>query len=93
MTSGRDEYLERKCIDYDAEAKKRFDWLNMTGGTAKDGITVEDYFAGQAMIAVTQVLYGRFCNGDEDEFRYGEVAEVAYEIACAMMQQRENGND
>lgn len=51
MTSGRDEYLERtkKHIDYEKENELRVWWLNNTGGSAHDGLTVRDYFAAQAL--------------------------------------------
>lgn len=77
-----------KHIDYDAENAKRISHLILTGGSAKDSLTVEDFFAAEAMKALTQVLYGRFASGAEDEFRYMEVAETAYDIAQTMLQVR-----
>lgn len=88
MTSGRDEYLGRKHIDYEAESERRITHLELTGGAAKESLTVEDFFAAEAMKAVTQVLYGRFCNEDEDTFKPWEVAETAYDIAQAMLKMR-----
>ena len=54
MTSGRDEYLERtkKHIDYEKENELRVWWLNKSGGSAHDGLTVRDYFAAKAMQAM-----------------------------------------
>ena len=80
MTSGRDEYLGRtkKHIDYDLEAKLRTWWLNNTGGAAKDGITVRDYFAAKAM----QALIEKY---DESP---AESADEAYDWADAMMKAR-----
>lgn len=36
-------------IDYDEEAKYRVWWLNNTGGTVRDGLTIRDYFAAKAL--------------------------------------------
>ena len=68
-----------KHIDYDLEAKLRTWWLNSTGGAAKDGITVRDYFAAKAM----QALIEKF---DESP---AESADEAYDWADAMMKARE----
>lgn len=78
MTSGRDEYLERtkKHIDYDKENERRNWWLNNTGGTAHDGLTVRDYFAAEALKLLNP------SNG----VSYN--AAVAYDIADAMMKER-----
>ena len=80
--------MTKHHIDYDAENAKRIGHLILTGGAAKDSLTVEDFFAAEAMKALTHVLYERFANGDEDEFRYMEVAETAYDIARTMLQVR-----
>ena len=40
------------AIDYDKESDKRLNWLDLTGGTAKDSLTVLDAFALEAMGAL-----------------------------------------
>ena len=67
-----------KHIDYDVEARLRTWWLNNTGGAAKDGITVRDYFAAKAM----QALIEKY---DESP---AESADEAYDWADAMMKAR-----
>ena len=37
------------AIDYEVESTKRLNWLDITGGSAKDSLTVLDYFAAAAM--------------------------------------------
>lgn len=64
-------------IDYEAEQNKRVWWLNNTGGTAQDNLTVRDYFAAQAL----QGLLTRSKGKDE-------VSELAYLYANAMMKER-----
>lgn len=78
MSSGRDEYLEKKCIDYEAENAKRFSWLEKTGGAAQGGLTVRDYFAAKAL--------GFDCYGISSA---EAIALKAYRIADAMMKVRE----
>lgn len=82
MTSGRDEYLERtkRHIDYDEEAKYRTWWLNNTGGTAHEGLTVRDYFAAEAMQGILA--------NPETEPNIEPVIKAAYQIADAMMKER-----
>lgn len=65
-----------KHIDYDVEARLRTWWLNSTGGAAKDGITVRDYFAAKAM------------QGLNGEGGYEQCAKWAYGMADAMMKAR-----
>ena len=78
MTSGRDEYLERtkKHIDYDKENERRNWWLNNTGGTAHDGLTVRDYFAAKAMAALMSQAYSK------------SIALESYYVADLMMKER-----
>ena len=63
-------------IDYDKENEYRVWWLNNTGGTVADGLTVRDYFAAKAV----QILNPS--NGADYN------AAVAYDIADAMMKER-----
>ena len=66
-------------IDYDKENEYRVWWLNNTGGTVVQGLTVRDYFAAKAM----QALIEKF---DESP---AESADEAYDWADAMMKARE----
>ena len=66
-------------IDYDKENERRVWWLNKTGGSAAEGLTVRDYFAAKAM----QALIEKF---DESP---AESADEAYDWADAMMKARE----
>ena len=68
-------------IDYDEEAKKRVWWLNNTGGAARDGLTVRDYFAAKAMQVYLTATMGQLVDATN-------VAENAYLIADAMMKER-----
>ena len=70
-----------KHIDYDLEAKLRTWWLNNTGGAAKEGITVRDYFAAKAMQVYLTASMGQMVDATN-------VAENAYLMADAMMQAR-----
>ena len=69
-----------KHIDYDEEAKKRVWWLNNTGGAARDGLTVRDYFAAEIMAAFAAK---EVVSGNAEEF-----ASTAYYVADAMMKER-----
>ena len=64
-------------IDYEKEAEYRTWWLNNTGGAARDGLTVRDYFAAKAMVKM--------------KWEAGldvENAKDCYKIADAMMKAR-----
>ena len=65
------------AIDYEAESEKRLNWLDITGGGAKDSLTVLDYFAGKAMAEYIGT-----------GFIPAEVAEEAYDMAEAMLKER-----
>ena len=65
------------AIDYDEESRKRLNWLDITGGGAKDSLTVLDYFAGKAMAEYIGT-----------GFIPAEVAEEAYDQAEAMLKER-----
>ena len=68
----------KQHIDYDKENERRVWWLNKTGGSAAEGLTVRDYFAAKAM----QALIEKF---DESP---AESADEAYDWADAMMKER-----
>ena len=70
-----------KAIDYEEENTKRGNWLDITGGTAKDSLTVLDYFAGKALGELV-------CMGPEQDLGFDEIAEAAYVIAEAMLAER-----
>ena len=81
-----------KHIDYDEEAKKRVWWLNNTGGAARDGLTVRDYFAAKVIQGmITQKDW--FSNGsewDSVDAMTKAYADEAYKFADAMMKERAN---
>ena len=85
MTSGRDEMLSRGHIDYEAEKDRREWWLNSTGGTTQDNLTVRDYFAAKAMSSIIEKLHeGMMCEPDVAH----NTADEAYQFADAMMKER-----
>ena len=74
-----------KHIDYDVEARLRTWWLNSTGGAAKEGLTVRDYFAAKAMTSVMREIWpDQYCNRETRE----SIAETAYTMADEMMKAR-----
>ena len=76
------------AIDYDEESRKRLNWLDITGGGAKDSLTVLDYFAGKAMEGLMQVYWA----APEQYETAGDLlkchAETAYDYAEAMLAER-----
>ena len=70
------------AIDYDAESAKRLNWLDITGGSAKDSLTVLDYFAGKA-------LEGFVSSGVRDS---QSIVHYAYNYAEAMLKERQKRN-
>ena len=68
-------------IDYEEENARRNWWLNNTGGAARDGLTVRDYFAAKAMQVYLTATMGQLVDATN-------VAENAYLIADAMMKER-----
>lgn len=66
-------------IDYEKEMEFRNWWLNNTGGTAAQGLTVRDYFAAKAMQGYMNDCY---------DLSHNERAENAYLQADAMMKER-----
>ena len=73
---------EAKCIDYDKAAKERFWWLNKTGGSAYDSLTVMDAFAIEALGGL---LKTKVCKSDSD---VKAICSDAYTVAEAMMNER-----
>ena len=67
-------------IDYEKEAEYRTWWLNNTGGTAAEGLTVRDYFAAKIMAAFAAK---EVVSGNAENF-----ANTAYYVADAMMKER-----
>lgn len=67
------------AINYDVESRKRLNWLDITGGGAKDSLTVLDYFAGKALEGLLA--------GDYDMYDWERVAR-AYDIAEVMLKAR-----
>ena len=65
-----------KAIDYEKESASRSNWLDLTGGTAKDSLTLLDYFAGKALVGVLAFM------------PYEEAAERAYQVAESMLAER-----
>ena len=65
------------AIDFEAEADRRMNWMDLTGGPADGGLTVLDYFAGKAMAEYIGT-----------GFIPAEVAEEAYDQAEAMLAER-----
>lgn len=83
-----------KAIDYEEESTKRGNWLDITGGAAKDSLTVLDYFAGQAMtLLLGHEIKRRY---DFDPESGGQMSreerrwllEDAYDLAEAMLAER-----
>lgn len=72
--------MSEKCIDYEAAAKERYWWLNKTGGSAHDCLTVLDTFA---IAAMQGIMSAEFFDGT-----YEDVAMYAYKCANAMMDER-----
>ena len=52
---------------------------------AQEGMTLRDYFAGQAMIALVKLS----ANQDVDDFTPNEVAKESYRYSDAMLKERE----
>lgn len=87
-----------KAIDYEEENTKRGNWLDITGGSAKDSLTVLDYFAGKALDAAFRMVdhnEEEFWLGSDEEtvrlWKEGDenlIAANAYNIAEAMLRER-----
>lgn len=73
-----------KHIDYEEEAKFRVWWLNNTGGAARDGLTVRDYFAAKAIEGICTAMLTKV------RYNYDLLAADAYAMADAMMKERAN---
>ena len=69
---------------------------NKTGGAAfphvsthmdRTGMTLRDYFAGQALAALLE------CSGIRNSYDHNFTAEAAYRVADAMIAEREKGGE
>ena len=69
------------AINYDVESEKRLNWLDITGGGAKDSLTVLDYFAGKAMQVYLHASMGQMVVAEN-------IAHNAYDLAEAMLAER-----
>ena len=87
-----------KAIDYEEENTKRVTALELTGGPAHGGLTVLDWFAGQAMtLLLGHEIKRRY---DFDPESGGQMSreerrwllEDAYDLAEAMMAERKKRN-
>ena len=67
-------------IDYDKENERRVWWLNKTGGSAAEGLTVRDYFAAKVLEGF--LVSTKFKGSIED------YAIDGYAVADAMMKER-----
>lgn len=76
-----------KAIDYEEENTKRVTALELTGGPAHGGLTVLDYFAGEVMSVAADEW--RWAGKDSDDTKYKKLAKKAYDIAEAMLKERE----
>ena len=70
-------------VDYDKLHALRIKDLEETGGSARDGLTVRDYFAAKILVAIAD----NYEPETEPEFWIG-VADVAYAAADAMLKVR-----
>jgi len=72
-----------KAIDYEEESTKRGNWLDITGGAAKDSLTVLDYFAGKAIEGICTAMLTK------TRYNYDLLAADAYAMADAMLKERD----
>ena len=66
-------------INYDEEAKGRYDWVEKTGGVAANGLTIRDYFAAKALGALVSTVSYK---------EWGGIADAAYALADSMIKKR-----
>ena len=76
--------MTKKHIDYEAESKRRITHLELTGGLATESLTVRDVFAAKALQGM---LSDMTIQAPKETF-----AKEAYEMADAMLKQRENND-
>ena len=77
-----------KAIDYEVESANRMNWMDMTGGTAKDGMTRLDYFAGKALVGGLHADVIEVMQDESLEGYFEAYAEFCYRIAEAMLAER-----
>ena len=77
-----------KAIDYDEESHKRLNWLDITGGGAKDSLTVLDYFAGKAMEGLLASPRSPNTENPHENITAELIAMHAYVVAEAMLAER-----
>lgn len=81
-------------IDYEVESDKRNNWLDITGGAAKDSLTVLDYFAAKAIDAALKRMMHNFdVEMPDEEWTLDDhdlemVAILAYRLAGYMLAER-----
>lgn len=63
--------------------------LEMVGEKMHDGLTIRDYFAGQALIGILSGKYGEVQDSLSDKSYKDAVAKVAYEFSDAMLTSRQ----
>lgn len=88
----------------DAAAGAMPDFIDRTGGpafghaayspaddfTGSPGMTLRDWFAGQALIGWLLPDAIKFNNSDDGKIIYSEIAEASYAIADAMLKARQS---
>lgn len=73
--------ITMKAIDYEKESNQRLNWLDITGGAAKDNLTVLDYFA----VNVAQELCVWLDKGEDPACDFGK---VVYDLAEMLLKER-----
>ena len=77
-----------KAIDYEEENTKRGNWLDITGGGAKDSLTVLDYFAGKALEGLLASPRSPNTENPHENITAELIAMHAYAVAEAMLAER-----
>lgn len=77
-----------KAIDYEEESTKRGNWLDITGGGAKDSLTVLDYFAAKAMDGLLASPRSPNTENPRENITAEIIAMHAYAVAEAMLAER-----
>ena len=84
------------AIDFEAEADRRMNWMDLTGGPADGGLTVLDAFAMRVMPVAKQIIketldkdkYFEESGWGWDAEDFQHIAEMAYDLAEAMLEER-----